>query len=87
MRWDNLLLKINIEIYGRKPVKSGIVNLRLRNVLIFDNKIKVDDITQVFFDKFNILIIYNSVRYNDTSLNILLGDNVRNVKITLYRLF
>ena len=43
-----------------------------------DNKINDDDITQVFFDKFNIL--YNFVRYNDNSLNILLGDNMSDVK-------
>ena len=43
-----------------------------------DNKINDDDITQVFFDKYNIL--FNSVRYNYNSLNILLGDNMRDVK-------
>ena len=43
-----------------------------------DNKINDDDITQVFFDKYNIL--YNFVRYNNNSLNILLGDNMSDVK-------
>ena len=43
-----------------------------------DNKINDYYITQVFLDKYNIL--YNSVRYNDNSLNTLLGDNMRVVK-------
>ena len=57
---------------------SKIRNSKSTTSTCIDNKINDDDITKVFFDKYNIL--YNSVRYNDNSLNILLGDNMRDVK-------
>ena len=46
---------------------------KVLHTIIYDN-----DITKVFFDKYNML--YNSVRYNDNSLNMLLADNLSDVK-------
>ena len=57
---------------------SKIRNSKSTTSTCIDNKINDDDITKVFFDKYNIL--YNSVRYNDNSLNMLLADNLSDVK-------
>ena len=57
---------------------SKIRNSKSTTSTCIDNKINDDDITKVFFDKYNIL--YNSVRYNDNSLNMLLADNLSEVK-------
>ena len=57
---------------------SKIRNSKSTTSTCIDNKINDDDITKVFFDKYNIL--YNSVRYNDNSLNMFLADNMSDVK-------
>ena len=57
---------------------SKIGNTESTTSTCIDNKINDDNITKVFFDKYNIL--YNSVRYNDNSLNMLLADNLSDVK-------
>ena len=57
---------------------SKIRNSKSTTSTCIDNKINDDDITKVFFNKYNIL--YNSVRYNDNSINILLADNMSDVK-------
>ena len=57
---------------------SKIRNSKSTTLTCIDNKINDDDITKVFFNKYNIL--YNSVRYNDNSLNMLLADNFSDVK-------
>ena len=53
---------------------SKIRNIKSTTLTCIDNKINDDDVTKVFFDKYNIL--YNYVRYNDNSLNISLADNM-----------